>query len=324
MTTVMVTGVGAIIGYGVLRSLRACGYPLRLIGADIYPDAVGQAWSDAFEQAPLTSSPQYFEWLRDILAKHCVDLVIPGIEQDVHFFSAQRAALQTLSAQFVLNDADLVETSKDKWLMHQALADVAPEIRIPTSLAGEFDSLAAAFGVPFLLKPRRSYASKGIVRISDAKTFSRYAAHLGDDLMAQPLVGNDDAEYTVAAFGDGTGAVRASISLRRRLAQDGSTAKAWVSECSDLNAIVAKLFAKFRPTGPTNLQFRKTADGWKLLEINPRISSATSLRTAFGYNESAMCLTHFLCGGGITQPAIRKGFAARFIEDYVVYDRDHF
>jgi len=320
----MVTGVGAIIGYGALRSLRATGRQLRLVGTDIYADAVGQAWSDAFEQAPLTSSPQYLGWLREVIAKHAVDLIIPGIEQDVHFFSAHRTVLATLGARFVLNDEDLVEASKDKWAMHEALADVAPEIRIPTTLSGEFDRLAREFGLPFLLKPRRSYASKGIVRVGDAQTFSQHAGGLGRDLMAQKLVGDDDAEYTVSAFGDGTGAVCASISLRRRLAQDGSSAKVWVSRFDDLDAIVARLFAKFRPTGPTNLQFRKTEDGWKLLEINPRISSATSLRTAFGYNESAMCLTHFLDGGVITQPTIRQGFAARFIEDYVVYDRDHF
>ena len=40
MTTVLVTGVGAIIGYGILRSLRQTSRPLRLIGTDIYRHAV--------------------------------------------------------------------------------------------------------------------------------------------------------------------------------------------------------------------------------------------------------------------------------------------
>lgn len=55
MRTVMVTGVGAIMGYGLLKSLRAADPSLRLIGADIFDDAVGQAWCDVFEQAPLTA-----------------------------------------------------------------------------------------------------------------------------------------------------------------------------------------------------------------------------------------------------------------------------
>ena len=70
MTTVLVTGVGAIIGYGVLRALRTLPERPRLVGADIYPDAAGQAWCDAFEQAPLTSDPGYFDWLQRVVAAH--------------------------------------------------------------------------------------------------------------------------------------------------------------------------------------------------------------------------------------------------------------
>ena len=57
--------------------------PLRLVGADIYPDAVGQAWADAFVQAPLTSGPDYLGWLRSVVDEHRVDLIIPGNKQQL-------------------------------------------------------------------------------------------------------------------------------------------------------------------------------------------------------------------------------------------------
>ena len=47
MHTVLVTGVGAIIGYGAVRSLRKSRTDVRIVGMDIYPDAVGQVWCDA-------------------------------------------------------------------------------------------------------------------------------------------------------------------------------------------------------------------------------------------------------------------------------------
>ena len=58
----------------------------------------------------------------------------------------------------------------------------------------------------------------------------------------------------------------------------------------------------------------------KLLEINPRISSATSIRTAFGMNEAVMCVQHYLWGKVIEQPVLRAGRAERFIEDRIGYD----
>ena len=324
MTTVLVTGVGAIIGYGVLRALRKADSGLQLLGSDIYPDAVGQTWADHFFVAPLTSSDGYADWLKAIVSENSVDLIIPGIEQDLHYLSDNRALFSGLPVKIVLNNAGLINITRDKWLMHQELARINSSARIKTLIEGDFNSIAQAFGLPFIVKPRKSYASKGLVRVTCEDDFKPLASRLGQHLMAQPVVGTDEEEYTLGVFGNGLGDVLASITLQRRLAGDGSTAKACVRDHSDLNDVVAGLCAHFKPLGPTNLQLRKSTAGWQLLEINPRISSSTSLRTAFGYNEAEMCVDFFLRGKSITQPEIRMGFAARYIEDRVVYDRDHF
>ncbi|MBY4731295.1 ATP-grasp domain-containing protein [Cupriavidus pauculus] len=321
MTTILVTGVGAIIGYGVVRSLRAANPAFRLIGADIHADAVGQVWTDGFEHAPLTSSAGYLDWLADAVQRHQVSLVIPGIEQDLHRLSDARETLLDRGIHCVLNNKALVDLSKDKWLTYQVLEADNDRVRIPTLATGSYASLAEQLGVPFLLKPRRSYASKGLVYVTSPEIFAKHAQELGELLVAQPVVGSDDAEYTVGVFGDGKGGVSASITLRRRLGTDGSTSKAWVAEDRTLTAEVERLVSRFRPVGPTNFQFRADNGGWRLLEFNPRISSSTSLRAAFGYNESCMCVDYFVDGRLPTQPYIRRGFAARYIEDYVIYDR---
>jgi carbamoyl-phosphate synthase large subunit len=67
---ILVTGIGAIIGYGILRSLRRMDHGVRLIGADIFSDAVGQAWVDHFVLAPFTSSNRYSDWLENTLVEN--------------------------------------------------------------------------------------------------------------------------------------------------------------------------------------------------------------------------------------------------------------
>lgn len=323
MITVMVTGVGAIIGYGLLRSLRASMPDVRLVGTDIYSDAVGRAWCDTFEQAPYTANPDYLDWLHRTVERHQVDLIIPGIEQDVHQFSDHRERILGFGSRLVLNNPDLINLSRDKWAMHERLLALHDTSRIPSYLVGDYAMFAEQLGVPFILKPRHGYASKGIVRIGSQADFDVHKIRLGHHLMAQPIVGSDDEEYTVAVFGDGTGGVCASITLQRRLASDGSTSKARVREDERLDEVVSRLCTHFCPVGPTNLQFRRDGEYWKLLEVNPRVSSTTSMRRAFGYNEAAMSVAYFLHGDLPNQPVIRAGFAARFIEDYVIYDRDH-
>lgn len=312
------------MGYGVLRSLRCARPEIRLVGCDIYNDAVGQAWCDAFVQAPLTADQNYLDWLNSIVVKHRIDLVIPGIEQDVYKLSDERQLISSLRCKFALNDARLINLSRDKWAMHQALLESDDASRIPSYLSGDFSSLSVRLGLPFILKRRKSSASKGLVRVSNESDFAPHSKQLGENLMAQPFIGSDDEEFTVGAFGDGQGNVCASISMQRKLARDGSTANARIMNEANLNEAVARICAKFKPVGPTNLQFRRDGTNWKLLEINPRISSTTSIRTAFGYNEAQMSMEYYLEDRLPSQPKIRGGYASRYIEDYIVYDRDHF
>ena len=323
-TTVMVTGVGAIIGYGVLRSIRVARPDVRLVGSDIYADAVGQAWCDDFVQAPLASDATYADWLREQVTSRTVDLLIPAIEQDVDFLIDHPSALDGTSCRPVVNDRRLVRLGRDKLLMDQELISVAEPSRIVTRDRGTFAELSAALGLPFLLKPRRGYASKGIVTVEDEATFERLADRVGPDLVAQQIVGTADSEYTVSVFGDGAGEYSTLSCLRRRLAPDGSTVKAVnvdSSDVGDLTDTVRRLVAHFEPVGPTNLQFRVHDGCCKLLEINPRISSSTSIRTAFGHNEAVMCIDYFLDGRMPEQPTFQSGRAARYIEDVVIVDR---
>ena len=58
----------------------------------------------------------------------------------------------------------------------------------------------------------------------------------------------------------------------------------------------------------------------KLLEINPRISSSTSIRTAFGYNEALMAIQYFLEQQKQTKTKLKSGQAIRYVEDYILFD----
>jgi len=316
---VLVTGVGAIIGYGIIEGLRHSGYPIKIIGMDIYDDAVGQNWCDYFEKALPANHPEYPQFMQYIIAKYSIDLVIPGIEQDAFRLSKIMDVFSNQSVKFALNSPELIEMAADKWVTHQRLVD-AGFSTIKTFIAGEFYELTKSLGTPMLLKPRRSYASKGIRRLYNEEDYIYWRNILKDDFMIQEIVGHDDEEYTVAAFGYGDGACSTKITFRRKLSGEGATAKAMVEFIPALDEIVDRLADYFKPLGPTNFQFRKHAGEYLLLEINPRISSSTSLRTAFGFNEAKMCLEYFVLGKRIEIPQIRRGHAIRYIKDMVFYD----
>jgi carbamoyl-phosphate synthase large subunit len=315
---VLVTGVGAIIGYGAVNSLRLGRYPLKIVGLDIHEHAVGQYWCDAFERAVPVAHPDYTRFLQDVIARHRIELVIPGIEQDVSFLSQNRAAFAGTGARLALNTAELVAVSDDKWLTREALVERGLPA-IDSVLGGSFDEIAASLGVPFLIKPRRSYASKGVVHADHADDLAYWQRKLGDNFLAQRIVGDADSEFTASLFGWGDGTTSRALVMQRWLAQDGSTARARVSDEPELEAQMDALARAFRPVGPTNFQFRRDRSSGRsfLLEVNPRLSSASSLRRAFGMNEAEMCVAHYLDGGRPDFDAPRRGGAIRYIEDWL-------
>lgn len=320
MKRILVSGASGIVGYGILRSLRLARDDVFLVGTSIYEDSVAPAFCDVFEKALPTHHPDYLEWLLKVLQRYTIDMLIPGIEADLYHWVENQGVIQATGASPLLNDTSLILLCKDKWQFYEALRASAQPCAIPSALDANFAELAERFGLPFLLKPRRGFGSKGLVRVPDAASFVRHQKMMGNILLAQPLVGNDDEEFTTSAFGDGHGAYYAEITLRRKLSPDGFTDRAEVVDSAQFRETLIELCKQFRPLGPTNFQFRLGPQGPLLLEINPRISSSTSIRSAFGYNESAMAVAYFLEGRSPCQPLIRRGRAVRYTDEQVFYD----
>lgn len=316
---ILVSGASGIVGYGILRALRQGRSDVCLIGSTIYVDSVAQGFCDKFVRAPRTADPRYTDWLCETLRNEKIDLLIPGIEVDMFHWSTHREAIVGCGAIPILNRPELIELCRDKWLFYLDVRAILGANVIDSSLSANFSELKQMYGLPFLAKPRQGYAGRGIIKITEEESFVRISDKIGNHYMIQPLVGSDDEEYTVSAFCDGEGRFTARMALRRTLSTEGYTEKAETTAVEEFDPLLTRLCQHLRPIGPTNFQFRRHKGIFKLLEINPRISSATSIRTSFGYNEALMAVDFFRKGRLPLQPLIRMGRAVRYAEDFIFY-----
>lgn len=319
MKNILVTGAGGIVGYGILKSLRKSAEPLNLVGTTIYEDSVAPAFCDLFVKAPLTNSDGYIDWLLQVIQNNKIDLIIPGIDADLYKWTENLGLIKESGTKVLINNPELILLCRDKWAFYQYLSSHNRVNIIHSSLSADFNEVNEQFGMPLILKPRSGFGSKGIVRVYDRSTFEINKDKIGPILMVQPLLGNDEEEYTASAFCDGTGSYFAAMTLKRKLSKDGFTEKGEVSAIDGMEEALHNLCKIFKPVGPTNFQFRLADGVLKLLEINPRISSSTSIRSAFGYNESLMAIEYYLQNKNPVQPVIKPGNAVRYIEDFIFY-----
>jgi carbamoyl-phosphate synthase large subunit len=319
--TVLVTGVGAIIGQGIIKSLRESRYSVRVVGLDRSNRSPGPFLCDAFHHKPLCEedTSDYITFWCDILNRERVDIVMPGLEVDVFFLNAQRQLFKGFDVDVVINRPELIALTADKWELGEQLTK-AGFPSIPSSIPDNWEQAVSVLGgAPLLLKPRNGNGSRGIARLYDERDFDFWRAKSGGNWMLQRIVGDDSNEFTVGVFGFGDGNSIAPITLRRRLSAAGNTVEAEVVNDPAIEETTEKLTKHFKPLGPTNYQFRKEGDVAYLLEINPRFSSSNSLRTAFGFNEAEMSIDYFKLGRVPRKPLIKAGTAWRYSEDFVRY-----
>ena len=316
--TILVTAVGAIVGYGIIESLQHSGYDLHIIGCDIFSDAVGRYFADDFVVSTPAADEGYVRFLSNLIDEKHIDMVLFGIEQEITAVHKQYEALDGYHSKLIINKRDIIDICDDKYLTYLWLKDNhLKEYAIESILTGEFSDIRERFGERFLVKPRISRGGKGIAEISLEDDFDYYRRKLGNNFMVQPIVGDTEHEYTVGVFGLGDGSYSGDIYLRRTLSQEGATAKAWVVEDEELKIAAERITEQLKPEGPTNYQFRKAGSDVFLLEINPRISSSVSIRSKFGYNEAKMCIEYYLEGRIPEKVTVNKGHAVRYIKDLV-------
>ncbi len=320
--SVLVTGVGAIIGQGIIKSLRNSRFSVRIIGLDKSNRSPGAYLCEAFHQKPPCEedTSDYIAFWCNLLKEERVDIVMPGLEVDMFFLDSQRQFLQDIGATVVMNCPELISLAADKWQLGEQLANAGLP-RIPSLIPENWEQAISKLGSPpLLLKPRNGNGSRGIARLHNEREFDYWRSKSGNNWMLQRIVGDDCKEFTVGMFGFGNGESIGPIILKRRLSAVGNTLEAQVVVDPVIERATEKLTRHFKPIGPTNYQFRTEGDVAYLLEINPRFSSSNSLRTAFGFNEAEMAIDYFKFGKIPQTPVIKAGTAWRYSEDFVIYD----
>jgi len=316
---VLVSGVGAVIGYGVIKSLRMSRLPLRIIGIDTDPRAVGFRFADLGLRCPFVRSKGYYDFLARLCRRERVSLIIPAIEQDVEFHMRRGEELRRETGTAIsLNTLGAYTIARDKWETYRFLV----RNRIPTprtALLGEEGRGIGSFRFPLLIKPRMGQSGKGIVRI-ETREEMEYWGRKSLGCILQEHIGREEEEYTAGVFGKGDGRFAGPIVLKRKLLY-GSTFEAEINEFPRVSSVVERVAKSLKPVGPTNIQVRVDRGVAKVLEINPRVSSSCSIKAAFGFNEPEMSVRFFVLGRKDFRPKPKKGIAVRYIEDLISIDR---
>jgi carbamoyl-phosphate synthase large subunit len=316
---VLVTGAGALLGQGIIRTLQSSSVPVRVIAVDPDRRAVGLHWVDSAYLVPPVREDAYESAIREILEIERPDLLLVGTDVELAFFARHRSSLESeYGTAILVSDPDVVEIADDKWQTSLFLKENGFPF-VKSTLFLEDDEFFSSVEYPLVVKPRRGARSIGVTIVRSHEQLER-AFRAMEEPIVQEHVGSPHEEYTASGLVF-DGRCCASIVMRREL-RDGNTYRAYVDAFPSLNDEVRRLAERLRPYGPANFQFRLQADLVKVFEINARFSGTTPLRARAGFNEVEMCLRYLLMGEEIESPPMRPLVMLRHWEETVVEARE--
>jgi carbamoyl-phosphate synthase large subunit len=317
---VLVTGAGALVGQGIIRSLMESSLSPVIVAADASPLSAGLYWTRHRHLVPMVRDPSYVQALENILDREHPDVVIPGTDFELLLFADNRARWEErFGTQVIVSNPNVARIADDKYLTYRFFCDhgfAAPDSCLP----GEESALIERVGFPLIVKPRVGARSVGVVKVQTEAELARALA-TGDGLVIQECVATERAEYTAGTL-TFEGRCEASIVMRRDL-RDGNTYRAYVEAFPELNVEMRRRAEALGPHGPANFQFRLDAQGRaKVFEINGRFSGTTPFRMRAGFNEVEMVLRRILFGEPIKQPSVQPMTILRHFTETVVPARE--
>ena len=313
---VLITGAGALLGQGIMRSLQNSPLKPYLIAVDPSPLSVGLYWADEAHLIPMATQPNYMDVMRDVIARSRPDVIMVGTDVELMLFAEHRHDIeQTFGTHVLVSRPEVIEIADDKWKTAQYLRKHGfpyPDSALP----GDEAELVQRCDFPLIVKPRVGARAIGVQSVKNAEQLARAIVQTKQPVI-QKLLGDDESEYTagVLCFGGSC----ASIVMRRHL-RDGNTYRAFVVEDAALNQFVQQVAHSLAPYGPINFQFRLDQGVPKIFEINARFSGTTPLRALAGFNEVEMSLRYLLNGEPITQPPVQPVTILRYWSETVIHN----
>lgn len=302
MNSVLVTGIGGNVGYGILKNIKSSyGADIQLIGTNTVRVSPGNHLCDEVYEVPFSLDKKYIPVIKDICLKHNIDLIIPSTDYESYILAAHRDELPTVAG----SPAETTRAFLDKYLSYQTLKEFnlafAKSI-LPSDYQRDFDVC--------FVKPREGRGSRGIhVNPADPAAFS-------DDYLIQPmLVGK---EITTAFYITKENKLHGHITMERELSSGATSSCQVVTEYdAQLEEYILKLISCMDIKGSCNIQSIVTDNGIIPFEINCRISGTNSIRSQFGFKDVNYTVDEWLYNKHPSKPLITKGCAVRILSDII-------
>lgn len=271
---VLVTAIGTATATTIVKELRKTG-DFYIVGTDIFPsmEVATSIDVDEFYVAPssVENEEAFLEFVLDLCKRNGVNYYFAVIDEEVASLSRNREPFELLGVRLCIPNAVAVQLCHDKVLFASWCEEHFADICI-----NRVRSLEEARGArfPLFLKPTFGRASIGCRVVESYEELLAYVtqADMQKDVVLQEFVSGDVVTVDVVRSNQ-TGECKAIPRLELLRNGNGCGIAVELFDDWELIDLCCEIAEALEINGVVNMEFFKTPDGYKIIELNPRFSA---------------------------------------------------
>lgn len=285
--------VGSPLGQSIYKALTKSKLALNLYLADISELAAGFYLNDNITNIilPPLKMDNYFNELKQVISQFNIDVIFPVISLEHEYFSNNMDYFNKNNIKVITPEKNLYNLCSNKYLSMSFLKSKG--INAPDSIMFDDEERLRMFlsrnEFPVVLKPCYGSSSNNVFVVEDHdRLFAIAAAFPKNYFIIQEYLPSDE-EYSVGVYISKDRSFKDTFIVKREM-KFGLSYKGQVILNDQIKDYCLAVCSTLGLYYSSNVQLKIIQGEPCTFEINPRLSSTTSVRAHFGFNEPEMIL----------------------------------
>lgn len=319
---VLVLAAGAPLGQSIIKALQISRLSPCIHAADISDLAAGFYIPGVRSVIlPLVKDPSYLEQLTAYIREHGIRAIFPVIAPEHKFFAQHAEYFRSAGVEILSCSPGVYQLCNDKYesMIHLSSMGVdAPDTALCRD-DNEVEQFLTRNTFPVFVKPRSGASSADIFKIKNRdQLFGILRAFPRDYFVVQAFL-DDPRDFTAGVYVSRDQSFQSTLLIEREL-KFGLSYRGTIFEDEGISDYCLKVAQAISSCYSVNVQFKIVGGRPYAYEINPRLSSTTSVRAHFGFNEPDMMLHELQGGLGNYTLKKRCGRFTRYWQEHYLED----
>lgn len=263
----------------------------KLIGIDTNPLAPALFEVDKQIIVPSCESIDFLSALTKICESEKVEVLIPLIDPELPFYSANKDILHKTGTKVIVSDLSVIDICSDKVLTANFLQDVGLPFLKTMPVATE--GWERYIEMPAVLKPCRGSGGKDIYVVRSKEEVRVLSKRVNEPILQQRAEGQ---EITIDCMVGFDGRPLRIVARERLEVRAGESSKGRTIKENNLINLTNELLLHLKTCGPVTVQCFCLEGNYVFTEINPRFGGGYPLSHAAGADFPHILLS--MCRGG--------------------------